>query len=115
MSLTIKSECGNAIYKVKKGMILERINPYSKQKYFKVVHNPRLKRGNSYYLSCVRSEYPDVFPEFCAASERNGDTVLVTMRIKGKLKHFRSLAGANDGGASFKRIATWIEKNYKLL
>jgi hypothetical protein len=45
----------------------------------------------------------------------DGDTVLVTMRIKGKLKHFRSLAGANDGGASFKRIATWIEKNYKLL
>jgi hypothetical protein len=93
MSLTIKSECGNAIYKVKKGMILERINPYSKQKYFKVVHNPRLKRGNSYYLSCVRSEYPDVFPEFCAASERNGDT---GFNVK-NMDEFKLISLGHDG------------------
>jgi len=28
---------------------------------------------------------------------------------------FDSLAEANDGGASFRAIATWIEKNYKKL
>lgn len=36
------------------------------------------------------------------------------VRIKGHCG-YESLADANDSGVSFKRIATWIEKNYKLL
>ena len=31
------------------------------------------------------------------------------------IRKFANLADANDKGASFKTIATWIEKNYKLL
>ncbi len=43
----------------------------------------------------------------------NGDGDKVTVEIGGK--KYTDLAGANDAGVSFKKIATWIEKNYKLL
>ena len=39
----------------------------------------------------------------------------IKIRVGNKYKGFVSLAVANDFGASFKSIATWIEKNYKLL
>ena len=39
----------------------------------------------------------------------------IQLRIGNKYKSFVSLSDANDDGASFKSIATWIEKNYKLL
>jgi hypothetical protein len=39
----------------------------------------------------------------------------IRIRIGNKFESFRNLAQANDKGASFKSIATWIEKNYKLL
>jgi len=32
-----------------------------------------------------------------------------------KVRRFSNLADANDAGVSFRRIATWIEKNYKNL
>ena len=39
----------------------------------------------------------------------------IQLRIGNKYKSFVSLSEANDEGASFKSIASWIEKNYKLL
>jgi hypothetical protein len=67
---------GASTYEVKPGMILERpAPPNSNQIYLKVHHVGKPKRkGGSWYLSCLRSEFPDVFPEFCAAGARNGDT-----------------------------------------
>lgn len=53
---------------------------------------------------------------------RDYDENLVQIELHVKTKSgdkrkqkFNSLANANDNGASFKAIATWIEKNYKLL
>ena len=39
----------------------------------------------------------------------------ILLRVKNKYVTFDSLAYANDNGASFKSIASWIEKNYKFL
>lgn len=39
----------------------------------------------------------------------------IKFRIGNETKEFNSLAMANDGGASFKQIARWIEKNYESL
>ncbi len=41
--------------------------------------------------------------------------VPVSKNGKRKTMEFPTLAEANDKGASFKAIATWIEKNYKFL
>lgn len=51
---------------------------------------------------------------------KSGEEVKIRLRVKrGKkrvLRDFEDLADANDSiGVSFKTIATWIEKNYKLL
>ena len=40
---------------------------------------------------------------------------LDAFRINTGYRRFSNLAGANDMCVSFKAIATWIEKNYKLL
>lgn len=61
-------------HEIEPGMILENINPWSSQKYFKVISVGEPKPNGNYYLSCVRSEFPDLFPEFAAAPGRNGDT-----------------------------------------
>ena len=62
-------------YPVSAGMILENLKPWSQDsRYFKIlVCHPR---HNGAYLSCVRSDVPDVFPEFAASGARNGDTGL---------------------------------------
>jgi hypothetical protein len=39
----------------------------------------------------------------------------IKLKVGGKLWSYQSLADANDSGASFKVIATWIEKNYRLI
>jgi hypothetical protein len=39
----------------------------------------------------------------------------VKIRVKNKTMKFTNLAAANDEGATFHAIASWIEKNYKLL
>ena len=68
-------ESGNSFhYDVTPGMILEHKKPWSNQKYFKVISVGKPKSNGDYYLSCVRSEFPDLFPEFAAAPPRNGDT-----------------------------------------
>lgn len=61
-------------YPVESGMILKHKNPWGKQKYFKIISVGAVKPNGNYYLSCVRSEFPDLFPEFAASCERNGDT-----------------------------------------
>jgi hypothetical protein len=44
-----------------------------------------------------------------------GESTRIKVRIGKGFEEFPTLASANDGGASFKAIATWIEKNYKSL
>lgn len=44
-----------------------------------------------------------------------GDYDYKEMPIKIARREFNSLAEANDRGISFRRIATWIEKNYRKL
>lgn len=44
-----------------------------------------------------------------------GENLRVKVRMGRKFKEFDALAEANDGGASFKSIATYIENNYKKL
>ena len=39
----------------------------------------------------------------------------VKVQVGNTFKEFWSLAAANDSGASFRSIARWIEKNFKLL
>ena len=58
----------------------------------------------------IRSESGDAFDE-------DGDNIPEGIRLRvGRTNNsFDNLAGANDGGASFKAIATWIEKNYEKL
>lgn len=48
-------------------------------------------------------------------TDKNGDSLTINLRIKGETKKFNSLSEANDAGVSFRSIATWITKNYKLL
>jgi len=45
----------------------------------------------------------------------DGDPQKVNVRHAKMDMEFDSLAEANDHGVSFRTIATWIEKNYKLL
>ena len=56
----------------------------------------------------LKSEEGKAFNEF-------DEEVGVKIRNGNGLEDYESLADANDCGSSFKRIATWIEKNYKLL
>lgn len=39
----------------------------------------------------------------------------VKVRVGNTYKEFKSLADANDSGASFRSITSWIERNYKSL
>lgn len=62
----------------------------------------------------------DGMDEHCGLSSdtaipSNNGACMIKFKHKGKVRYFDDLAGANDSGVSFKRIATWIEKNYKLL
>lgn len=61
-------------HEVAPGMILEHKNPWSNQKYFKVISVGKPKPNGDYYLLCVRSEFPDLFPEYATGADRNGDT-----------------------------------------
>jgi hypothetical protein len=49
------------------------------------------------------------------AFDSEGSDTEVVMKVKGQTRKFESLAEANDKGVSFRKIATWIEKNYELL
>lgn len=62
------------MYPVEHGMILEHKHPWSNEKYFKVISVGDQRPDGSWYLSTVRSNFPDVFPEFGAGIGRNGDT-----------------------------------------
>lgn len=49
-----------------------------------------------------------------AQADEEGNPQPIRLRTKtGETKSFSNLAEANDSGISFKRIASWIEKNYK--
>lgn len=60
----------------------------------------------------------DEVREVCQIEDAEGiptDDAGVKVRVGNSFKTFGSLAQANDEGASFKSIATWIENNYKRL
>jgi hypothetical protein len=64
----------------------------------------------------------DFYPELDLDSETGtpcddyGDISKIEVKDKkGVKRSFYNLSAANDSGISFKRIATWIEKNFKLL
>lgn len=58
----------------------------------------------------------------CGIDSHEGEVVnddgiakLMEIRVGNTVKEYGSLADANDSGVSFRCIASWIEKNYKLL
>ena len=48
-------------------------------------------------------------------TDKDGHAVPIKIKVKGTVETYDDLASANDNGISFRRIANWIEKNYKLL
>lgn len=60
------------------------------------------------------SDFLDRFDNYCGLKSREGIPLLLNGK-DGNVFQRSSLAQANDQGISFKRIATWIEKNYKKL